>query len=530
MLSDLQLSTPQVYAIVGLELLLITIARYSYTILSEQTGGDAFGNFLQIRDIRNAGNRVPDEPSQSALSGRYAYPYFVLWLLSYIPERYLQKVDGIFSPLMDLSMAFILVLLVPLGILDEIGLIVGLGLLLFTPQFMRPDQAHGKGFSQRKPGLLLTTGSLLCFLIWINYASIVALALSVLFGSLVCLTSKFSLQALTFIYIGFSVLLTPVSILIPPAAALLAITVSRGRYYHILTGHLRHVYDYAMVRQYQRFDHSLPNPISYLQTLFHISSTDDVLEFVYSTRFTKSFLNNPFLLGVIAVYSLVIVRDIDVVEFSGIHAWVAGGIACFVLISMPHLLFLGQAERYLEYIFLPSAVLIGTAVATIPGYWLVLGPLFGVGLVVQVVYLWGYKSVFEDPARHKSVAAVSKFLKEKQGDVVAVQPAYTARQIAWLTEKTVLEDIGGHSTSTPEARAEKNRVFHDEFDDYLVDDIDWFAENYEPDWVVFDSNKTQQIRQENGSVPGLKLPDTEPDYENDRFMVFDFEKISQKRQ
>jgi hypothetical protein len=526
MIAQLESADGLIYATVVIEIVLIFVSRYSYNILSSnQTGGDAFGNFLQVRDIRRNGHRVPENPGQSVMSGRYAYPYFFLWLLSYIPERHLPKVDRVFNPLMDVTMGAILLLLVPLGILSELGAAVALGVLLFTPQFMRPDLPQGKGFTQRKPGLLLTTASVLSFLVWFNGGPNIALPASFFLGGLVCLTSKFSLQAMTFIYLGFGLLLTPISLLIPPGSVILAIVVSIGKYYRILTGHLRHVYDYAKARQYQRFDHSLPNPITYLGSLLTISSPEELLEFVYSTKFTRALLDNPFIIAVGTAYIAILIRREWLVSFAGINAWIAVGIVCFVTISMPHLLFLGESERYLEYIFVPSAALIGIAATAIPSYPLVLVPVFGVGIVVQVVYMWGYVNVFQNPERGDRVSELVEFLKDKDGDVVAVQPAYKSREIAWRTDKKVLEDIGGHTTSTEEARKEKNMLFDQAEDNYLTEDADWIGKRYSPDWIVFDTEKIREISNKEGYVPGIEPPQKSPKYENNRFEVYEFKAL-----
>lgn len=518
-------STILVHLIIIFEFVLIICSRYSYNFLSQnQIAGDAFGNFLLVRDIRRTNHRLPLRPRQSVMSGNYAYPYFVLWLLSYLPERYLPKVDKIFSPLMDFIMGAVLLSLVPLEILSEQAAAVALGVLLFTPQFMRPDLSHGKGFTQRKPGLLLTSVSVLLFLIWFNGGPLITLGISALLGSLVCLTSKFSLQAMAFIYLGFAIVLTPVSFLVPLTAVVLAIAISKGKYYRILSGHLRHLYDYARVRQYQRFEHTLPNPISYFQSLRRLSSQKDFLEFVYSTKFTKALLDNPFLIGVGASY-VFILNEQTLFNFAGFYTWISVGIVCFVAISMPHLLFLGLSERYLEYILLPSAALIGVSATVIPGYWLILIPIFGIGVVVQTVYLWGYANVFHDPERKAAIVEVTEYLKEKEGDVVAVQPAYTAREIAWRTGKKILEDIGGHSTSTEEAREEKNKLFSEDKADYITGDVEWIDKRYNPDWVVFDTEKIEDLRLKERSAPGLQPPELQPEYENDKFAIYKFAEV-----
>jgi hypothetical protein len=526
-MAELNISNTGVfYFLVGVEMLLVFFSRYSYNLLtSNQTEGDAFGNFLQIRDIRKNNHRVPDSPSHSAMSGTYTYPYFVLWLLSYLPEIHLKKVDKIFSASMDLITGLVILLLAPLGILDNHGVVVALGVLIFTPQFMRPDLSHGRGFTQRKPGLLLTTGSVLLFLIWSNDGLIGSLFMSILFAALVCLTSKFSLQAMIFIYLGFTIFLYPTSILVPLTSVVLAITISKGKYFYILTGHLRHVYDYAKVRQYQRFDHKLPNPISYLVSLFTVSSRDELLNFVYSTKFTRAFLNNPYLIYVGLAYFLIVSEKIQVFDFTGMHIWILTGIVCFILISMPHLLFLGLSERYLEYIFVPSAALIGATSSIVTNYSPVLVLIFTIGGIVQIVYIWGYTRVFQDPERTTAVSDVADFLTKQEGEIVAVQPAYRAREIAWRTNKKVLEDIGGHTTSTKEARREKNKLFSEKKDDYLTSDVNWIKEVYDPDWIVFDVEKIQEMINQQDSVPGIQIPKKSPEYENSRFAVYKYESV-----
>lgn len=515
-------------------LILLVLSRASYRIIAPRhIDGDTYDNLLQIRDMREAGHRRPERPTSVVTSGEYAYPHFVLWVLSFLPERVLLLVERYFSVISDLLLAGIVLSLVPLEVIEPGGAVLALTVFLLTPQFMRPDLPNGIGLSQRKPGLLFASASLLLFALWVTSGETILLAVAVLLGGVMILTSKFSLQAFTFVCIGLGIVVSPAAVGFLAAAVATALLLSRGDYFRILTGHLQHLYDYATTKQYKRFDHRFPNPVAGLRGIVRARSTEDVFELVYENRFAMALLNTPFIIAVLGAYGIAIWSNVSIgfgvpLVF---HVWTITTIVCFVMISMPHLLFIGLAERYLEYGMIPSVIIIAHAWERLPGSYdyLLLGTL-GIGLVTILVYVWSFRAVFFPEERDAAVKDLAATLRTYETGVVVCHPAFKSREIAWRTGFPVVERLGGNSQSTPEASREINTLFPEVYD-YVTDDTEWLAETYDPEYVVFDIEKLDEKRGEGDGTdaPGLPVPDADPLYRNDGFVLYRFSTVRDAR-
>lgn len=514
--------------------ILLVLSRASYRIIAPRhIDGDTYDNLLQIRDMREKGHRRPKRPTSVVTSGEYAYPHFVLWVLSFLPERVLLLVERYFSAISDLLLAGIILSLVPLEVIEPSSGVLSLMIFLFTPQFMRPDLPNGIGLSQRKPGLLLASASLLFFYFWVTSGETIHLAVAVLLGGVMILTSKFSLQAFTFVCIGLGVVVSPAAIGLLVAAVATALLLSRGDYLRILKGHLQHLYDYATTKQYKRFDHRFPNPVAWLRGLVRARSAGDVFGLVYENRFAMALLNTPFIIAVLGAYGIAIWNNTNIGFGVPLifHVWTITTIICFVMISMPHLLFIGLAERYLEYGIIPSVVIITHASERLPGGYdyLLIGTLF-VGAVTISIYIWSFRAVFFPEERDAAVKDLAATLQTYETGVVVCHPAFKSREIAWRTGFPVVERLGGNSQSTPEASREINTLFPEVYD-YVTDDTEWLAETYDPEYVIFDVEKLNEKRGEGDrtNAPGLPVPNAEPLYRNDGFLLYRFSTVRDVR-
>lgn len=510
-------------------LVALFIGRSTYRLLAPHNiDGDAYDFLLQIEDIREAGHRRPDSPSQVVTSGVYAYPYFLLWVLSFLPVPVLERVERYFSGIADLLLAGLLLSLVHLNVLTVQQVLPGLAVFLFSPQFMRPNFPHANGLSGRKPGLFLASASLLALVLATADGEPASFAVAIAVAAAMMLTSKFSLQAWFFVVLGLGALVDPLAFAVVPAALVLAVAGSWGRYWHILRGHLSHVHDYATTKQYKRFDHSFPNPVRWALALLRADTQDDRLEIIYETRWLRILVDTPYIPVAVIVYALAVREGVSLGVPLGIYVWMGALVVCFVLISMPHLLFLGEAERYLEYALLPAVVLIGAGFREFPTTVLVLvAGAAGAGLVVQVVYVWAYRNIFYEPERQKQGEEVLDALRDLETGVVLVQPAFFARTIAYETPHKVVERLGGNSQSTEEAGREINRLFPETYD-FVTDDIAWLEATYSPDWVVFDREKLAEETPDGGlsEAPGLTPPEDPPLWKNDQFAIYHFDTLA----
>lgn len=505
----------------GLGVLFAVRSSYRY-LVPAGAPGDAWGQLLQIADIRDADHRRPEKPSAVVTSGHYAYPYFVLWLLSFLSERSLKWVERHFSGISDVLYFGVVSTLYVTDVLALDELLLVLVVFIATPQFMRPDLAHGRGLSSRKPGVILTTVSLLAFVTWVQGGSPVLFGVSVLAGGLMCLTSKFSLQAYLAILLPMGAFVHWSALALAPLAVAVAVVFSKGRYLRILRGHVSHVYDYATEKQYKMFSHDLPNPVRFVRAVVGADSVRDLLEIFNRSRRLRPLVDNPFVVATIAGVALGYAAG-EIPVPRPYLVWIAGGVVAFVLTSLPHLLFLGQAERYLEYVFLPSSVLLARG-------WSEFGPTFQAlvvlaivgGVAVELTYVWGYRNVLYSPDRRQAIDDVAVYLSEKPPGVVLTQPTNVSRELAWKTGHRVVEFVGGNATTTRESVTELNTLYPDRYG-FVTDDVVWLDERFDPDWVVFDLEK---IREADPEDVGMRPPDRDPEYDDGLFEVYRFDAVT----
>lgn len=499
-----------------LSLLALLLVRSTYVLIAPHSiDRDAYAHFLCAADVRNNGHRLPERPSSVVTTGGYGYPFFMHWVLSFLPPEWLPRLDRFFSPLADLSFAALLLATVPLGMLSPVESLVALWLFVLTPQFVRPDMPNAIGTSTRKPGLVLTTLSVLATTFWLAGSSPLVLVGAIVSGALVFLTSKFSVQAYAFVLVGFATLIDPVGVVVLAAAFVTAVVLSAGAYLPVFRGHLDHLYEYATVKQYKL----APVQSSLRERVAAIDDLAGLFRAAYHNRVIRPLVNAPFAIAALALM---------VLEFggpridlpTGFRSWILVCLVAFVVTSLPHLRFLGKAERYLEYAFLPSAVYLARGLTQLgSGVETLLGGTLLAGASVIGLYAWTYTRLFHS----RGTEAAWRDVLDRMGDLapgtVVVQPFWRARHLAWATDHSVVDFVlnEGRTPGT-----ESDRLCPREYA-FVTADVDWLAETYDPDWVVFERDRLADL-----SESDLPPPDTAPVYENEEFSVYAFEDLGRQ--
>lgn len=503
----------------------VLFSRSIYRLLGPgRIDADGYFHLYLIEEIRNNGHRLPQSPEQVTTKGTYAYPYGMHWLLSYLPRRVVTTLERLFSPMSDVLLLFVILLLVPFGELSTAAALPGALLFLFTPQLVQPDQAHGTGISARKPGLILATIAIFLFARYTQTGDPYLFVGSVFLASFVYLTSKFSLQAMTAVLVAFAVFVSPLAMAVLLLGFVCAVVLSRGRYLVVFRTHLAHMKDYAVRKQYHRFDHSLGTPLNLIRDLRTATSWMDRLNVIFDSRRLFPLVRNPLPVAAVMAFLLAQYRGIDLGLSTVYVVWIGAGAVAFVLISLPHLLFLGEPERYLEYTYLPSFVVIaaGWNQLTVVYDGLVIG-FATLGFVVMLGFVWAFERRLYEPERRAAIDDITEFLSEKAPSVVILQPSTVARNFIWKTDHTFVETLGNQA-STEAAVAEYERLFAPGHG-LVTDDIEWLAKEYDPKWVVFDRRWIHRTE----SPGSLSQPDVEPVYVNDQFEVYPFDAFTSER-
>jgi hypothetical protein len=473
---------------------------------------DAYAHLLYAKHIKEHGHRIPDRPDMVVTDGRYGYPFLMHWLLSFLPVRSYRTIDRYFSPATALAFAALVCTLYPLGVLDGSQLLLAVAVFAVTPQFVRPDMPDAVGISARMPGIVLTTAAVLAFTRYLATGALLAVTAAVVLGAGVFLLSKFSVQALLFVSIGLSVA-TPVAFGVYVASLLLAVVATGGVYARVLAGQIGFLHDYAVNKQQKLFKQPRLNPLAIARD---IDSFEDLLTAAYYNRLVRPLINNPYVLLTVVAYALS-TRGTTVSLPVGFHLWIWSCLGAFVLTSMPYLLFLGEPERYLVYGFLPMTVLVARAWDAFGiEYRVLVGTVLFAGLGVMALYVFLYERLFfsDDAVQWSSML---EFLRSKAPGTVLVQPYWNARRVAWETDHLVVDYVMNEGMTDNE----KTDRLCPSMRAVVTNDVEWLGEAFQPDWVVFERDRLQEVERHEGLLP----PSSTPVYEDDDFEVYRFAQL-----
>jgi hypothetical protein len=417
-----------------------------------------------------------------------------------------------------MGFGIMLLSLVPAGILSEWQGLAILGIFAFTPQFMRPDLPNAIGLSARKPGLLITVIGLLAATAWLSTGQLWLLAVTVFLASATFLTSLFSAQALLFVMFGFAIAGHPVTLVIFSAGVIIAILVSGGGYAVIIKNHLKFLHEFATVKQQKIFD---PVRLDILTLLREIDSLETLFVKAYHNRIVRPLANNQYFVGVLVTYAYALtVGEIPAIPF-GFHIWIVSCFAVFVLTSLPPFMFLGKAERYLEYAFPPGALLLVRAWGEFGVFYRgIVATILLSGAIVILTYILTFKRFFSVPSEEANLREVINYLNELEPGTIVVNPFWKARKIAWETDHSVVDFVMNEGL-TP--TTESDYLFPESYG-FVTDDVEWLAETYNPDYVVFDFRKKDEMA-EHGE---LQPPAVEPLFVAGDFEVYKFEAYRRK--
>jgi hypothetical protein len=507
-------------------LILGCIVLFARDIVVSEFGStsDKYGHLIRIRKIKQSGHQQSVGLNHSEVTGGYdVYPYLLHWCLSFLPDDAIALLSKRISLLMDLAIWCVFVVLSLLGHLSPLELSVCLLFFVTTPEFVRPDRAQNKGLSTRKLGLVLVTIAILSFLFWQHYGNLLFLLLAVATGAAIFLTSKFGLQAFFLINLCLSFTVTPIWILYLFGCFGIATIASRGAYLSVLEGHLRHLYLFATQLQYthKKVVNKQFLPLDLLVEFNRWRkgkrTVKDIVLAAHNNIPFQAVVNHPFLFPTVAVLFLAWTTG----SFNSspeLNVWILAGGFGFLFTSIPGLRFLGEPERYLEFVFVPSAILIAGGVTTLDTSFrlLTLATVLAGGVTV-VSYVAVVRQIEDDGTDDEDFKDILTHLADETQSIILLQPTNRGKEVSYKTKHKAVW-WGGHMGSTPETLDEFNRL-HPETYPFVTDDIGWLADQYDPDWVLFDFGRLD-------TGTGFRPPEsTETNFQSGSYEVYRFEKL-----
>ena len=343
-------------------------------------GFDQTYHLLAAERIR--GNRLRYPETLKGLSGLYDYPPLFHYLLALFPRTIREQLAPFFSAVID-TIHVLVVYFLTLHIvqMSELAAYVSnppqaasVAALLFATSPALLYCGIGPRAYEATPRTLgelfiSVTFAMAGFYLW--QGSWWVLLLSCLFGGLTLLTSKFGAQVLVFFTLILAALLrSPFLLMLPLLSIVIAIILSRGLYLRVLAGQIKHLTRYK--RLLHKFPVSHRNELSEFKSLLASMRERDSLE--SARAFWNIISNNTYVILLIRNPVLFIAIYFGVTHFLltisnpimlFLCSWVIASLVLFFLTSLKPILFLGEAERYVEHSVLPQVILVSLFLTSI---------------------------------------------------------------------------------------------------------------------------------------------------------------------
>ena len=287
-------------------------------------------------------------------SAPFYYPFMWHWLISRLPLRYVLKYQAIANPLLD-AFFCIVVFHVAIGVgFSQREAYLATALYLTTPMwFSRFSMGPRiRSFTPRLSGEIATNCFFVFSLLPLNLPTVVTSSLAVIFGIFTLTSSKFGIQALIFLtplVTIFTNNAAPVGYLAVSLA--LVVALSGGAYWKALSTQVSHL------TWYFRKNIKREMPVSNRNTIgpqFKKIKEESISRYFFRI-FSLCCSQNSYA-GVLIKLPLLIflIGSMPAVEIGRLPQHIImpvfAAVVVYVLINIPVLLFLGEAERYINHV------------------------------------------------------------------------------------------------------------------------------------------------------------------------------------
>ena len=349
--------------------------------------GDTFFHMYMADSIRENKFRLPPRIPNIILNHEYTYPYFyhsVLSLFNKESRYYAERMTGAVCDTLNV-MIFYFFSSWAIGYF-------GIGVPAFTPFLasvvfsLSPGLVSVGGGPRAYRGSPRVFGQTLYFTHIVSYfyfsvtGNIFAVCISVLAVSLMFISAKFSVQALVFFGIFFTIFYSADYSLFIVGGFILSVLLSKGRSYKVLYGQIKHSEFYTKYTRSKGFIRGFKTDAEDLKIYFsrfyrNIRSVSkgkvsDFIKWFFGERYFFHYL-------IIAYPQIILLAfifnsfDPGVKMYWFLLLWTSASVFWFLVTSISYIRFFGEAERYLEYSAIASILLGVTYVLQNDLYWVV---------------------------------------------------------------------------------------------------------------------------------------------------------------
>ena len=329
-------------------------------IRRETLTSDTYYHLYRAELIRQNKFKLPLHDRQLKAFGGIYYPPLYHYALALFPRRWRYQAEKYLGPCCDTLLVVIALrfahIILP-GTISQSGLFYLGCAIALNPLFTYCGNGpRVYGGTARIVGQLFFYCSIVGLLLYLQGGNSKYLLLFIGSGALVLLTSRFGVQAWIVAVLGIA-LFSGVSLILIYAllSGLTALLITKGSYVRILKAHINHLYNHIV--HAKSIDGVLLKRSKEWKYLSHKEGLKQLLfhdyYFIYSTRN----------IGFIALATVAVLLGLKggIVATESLYplwGWVLSLQVASFLTSRKKLLFLGEAERYLEYAAVPVLIML----------------------------------------------------------------------------------------------------------------------------------------------------------------------------
>ena len=467
---------------------------------------DAVVHLSLVKELRENSFTPPDFSRRFLFSGTgYPWGFHLFFAFTKIPLGFLERFGTVVAAFFDSLTLFLVALsLHYLGGGSLYWLLLFPLLRLF---WGKPGRAHS--FSERPFATFFGNLYLLAVFIFIEIEdSVWLLAVAILAGGVVAVSSKFAFQAIVFFSLGFSIFfLTAEPLVILGLSLVSAALVTKGESVRILISSVRWSVFY---RQFLQARTSKTSRNFYLE-LFR-GPKSSWLSLAKSNPIIGILLDNPLLLVALATS---FIAD----NPTSWHVWLMVGVGLVLVISTPMLTFLGEPGRYLEFAIIPLFLILANSA---PEFGFISGAvliLTGVATFVILVRELRKSQGTASMQRVASMRELRHWVKGLKKGVVLANPGRLNLFLGYCNPG--LSFLWIHSAiSTGDKRRAFERLVPASYPKATME-IGWFVENFDLEYLVLEKNQF--------SEEDLGFRDSQISYsrcfENSNFVAFEVRRV-----
>lgn len=382
---------------------------------------DTWYHLSSAQSIYNNKYKIPKCNDGYLLGGKYDYPYLSHWIVAFFTRTNIIKYEKYIASIIDffyilVGFIYFTYLLEYYNIHDVFLKNINFILLLAFSMSMLKISTGPRvySFTPRIFGELFTFIYFSSLHIYILNGNSIYLMIGILFGAFSLNSSKFASQVLVVFSIFLALFIQSISPLIMLFLSfLMALLISKGHYKNIFIQQLKHLKQYAVYGQYNhptvKTRNKLYQYILFIKLLFQGQLKDAYIIFQKDLVFINILYKN-----IDIVVALGIVLFLDIKE-NFLIIMLLIGFLVFTITSYKPFQFLGESDRYLDYLVVFSVILI---VLYLPQNYINI--LLSVEIIFYLFTLLIYFKSSNDFGKNfiEAMSYIDKRVKDKENSVI----------------------------------------------------------------------------------------------------------------